>query len=553
MRRTLPFFVGLVLVTRIASAAPISAGDLASARASAIALESDPFAEETLRSLVGAYQRGPGIIALQREFQARAAQRPPSAATLIVLGRIELLRGRRADAVRDFDLATKATTDSDTLRRLGRLLDDSGATAEAIRAYQAGRVGATPVEQRTIALRLGALLLAQNKVNDAKVVWDDAKRLAPQDQLLRRQIAEAYAAHRAWGQGLAELKQIEPLVEDEPLAYIAVLQREADFARRLNDRESATRALIRAYEASAPLKQSPLRAELTLEIMRLYRADKSVAQPSRGRNASELVAVAEKLQASFPSAAALVGEGKLAMGDTPGAVAALRRASKAGVPDPYLLRRLCDLETGETRVHDLELLFDLNRNDPSVGLDLVGALLEAKRGDEAVARAKTVKDRFVDNALVLVELARLLGTNGKHAEALKIEERALQLDPDNLDAVVAYADDLEAVGRTADASKAYFRLVAGNASPTAYTHLITLLGQRKLPADLKRAYEQALAKQPDDHELRRDYARWLSSTKAYDQSLVQWKIILQQSKNAFLREFADREVKRIETQQLLDR
>jgi tetratricopeptide (TPR) repeat protein len=231
----------------------------------------------------------------------------------------------------------------------------------------------------------------------------------------------------------------------------------------------------------------------------------------------------------------------------------LRRALKASPRDTYILHRLCDLETGEVRIHDLELLFDLSPDDASVGLDLLTALFAAKRPEDATQKARVLQTRFHDNSLVLLEAGRTLRANGQPQEALKLDERALQLDPDNLDALIAYADDLRAAGRAADATQAYFRLVAKNPTPTGYQQLIGILAQRNAPEDLKRAYQEALVRQPDDDELRRDFARWLASTKAVDEALKEWNTILAKSKNAFLREYADREIKRLETQKLLNR
>jgi tetratricopeptide (TPR) repeat protein len=285
-----------------------------------------------------------------------------------------------------------------------------------------------------------------------------------------------------------------------------------------------------------------------LELLRAYRADPSVPRAARAHGAAELAQVAEKTQ----GASALVGEARMAAGDTTGALKAFRRALEASPKDPYILRRLCDLETGDTRIHDLEVFFDLNRNDASIGLDLMTALFAAKRNEDAVRVAKTLESRFLENSLVLIEAARLLHSNGQAAEAVNLEERALRLDPDNLEARIAYADDLRAVGRTQEATGAYFQLVAKDPSANSYRQLITLLSRRDLPDDLSRAYREALAKRPDDFELRRDYARWLA-TRSPDAALAEWKVILDKSKNAFLREFAQREMKRIEDQRLLDR
>ena len=125
------------------------------------------------------------------------------------------------------------------------------------------------------------------------------------------------------------------------------------------------------------------------------------------------------------------------------------------------------------------------------------------------------------------------------------------LDPKQPDAIIIYGDELGALGRTTDSENVYFRLVREDSSVTSYRHLIDILSQRHLNAQVKRAYGEALAKSPDSHALRRDYARWLSASGDLKASLEQWKQIQAQSKDSFLRNFAIREIGRIERAQLL--
>ena len=77
-----------------------------------------------------------------------------------------------------------------------------------------------------------------------------------------------------------------------------------------------------------------------------------------------------------------------------------------------------------------------------------------------------------------------------------------------------------------------------------------VLSKRELNTELRRAYEEGLTKHPTDHAMRRDYARWLSTNGALDNALVEWKKIEAQSTDTFLKNFAVREIKRLETQKL---
>ena len=557
-RLQLAFVGALVLAPVGATAAParptLGPADRASAQVVLSVLDADPFAEQPLAELERIYQRGPGLAALYADFAQRAAAREVTASDLIVLGRLELARSHSPDALRAFGRAIALSDNPATLRRLGRLLDENGARVDAIRSYQRGRVGATPIELRAVLVRLGALYLSDGKTKEARAVWDEAIQLTPNDETLRRQIAEALAARGAFKEALAELHNVEAIVEKEPTALLTVLRREAEFARRAGNRAECTELLLRAYATATLLRSSPLRGEITLELLHLYAPERNASTAARRKGFDELLERIRTFKKTTPVVDALIGDVLAARGDTSQAIEALRRARDARPDDVYLRRRLCALETGEERVRDLTALFALERNDASIGLDLVAALFEAKQPDRAVEIAQTLRARFPDSAALLLEASRLLAKNARHAEAIELLERVLKLEPDFAEAVVLYADELSALGRGPEATQAYFRAVAKDGSVASYRHLIDLLAPRGLAVELKRAYTEALAKTPDDISLRRDYARWLVSSGARDEGLVQWRAVEERSRdNAFVRDYARHEIHRLETQKILSR
>jgi tetratricopeptide (TPR) repeat protein len=333
------------------------------------------------------------------------------------------------------------------------------------------------------------------------------------------------------------------------MALATVLRREADLARRVGDTRLMVDALLRCYLLAAHAHQHVLEGELTLDLFRAYKVDRGTG----GSRLDPLLAAARRAAAKDPAAAALEGDVLVARGDPKGAIEAFHRALKASPGDPYVLRRLCTLETGEARVRDLASLFEIELNDATVGFDLVSALFQSQRQVDALQRAATLRQRFPDNVLVLTELAHLLSKNGAHAEAVPILERVLRLDPRQPDHLIAYGDELRTMKRNDEAAKAYFGLVEKDGSQVAYHQLIEVLSQRRLIPELKRAYQEALRHAPDNWELRRDYARWLASSGQLDESLAEWKAIGATTKDPFLKDFAEREIKRLETQKLFNR
>jgi tetratricopeptide (TPR) repeat protein len=542
----------LLLAPSSIRAAPLGPADRASAETAISALGADPFAEEPLRALERIYLRGPGLPALIAECNRRVSGEPTSFAWRVVLGRVEIEHGPHANGLHALEQAIDLRQDSAAARRLGRMLDDLGDHQGALRAYRAGLADASVGEKRALLLRIGTIILNTGKIAEAQATWAEANRLEPRDPSLRRQMAEALAAHGAFREAIAELVAMEPLLEREPLVLVAVLRREADFARRAGDLAHARAALVRAYLVAAHHGQSALRAELTLDLLRSY-GQRTASAAARSRELSELVLIAERAAREDPRATALVGDALASRGEHDKAVATFRRALAAQPDDAYVLRRLAALSTGDERIQALVSLFGVERSDATLGLDLVTALLDAGRTDEGLRYARTFRDRMNDNPTVLAELGALLTKKRQPTEAVAVDERVLALDPDQPDAAIAYGDALRTVGRKDDATKAYFRLVGRDASTVSYHRLIEVLTARKLIPEVKRAYQDALARSPDDHPLRRDYARWLTSNGAPDESIVEWKKLQDRASDAFLRELATREINRLERKKLLDR
>src|SRR6185295_5753955 len=108
--------------------------------------------------------------------------------------------------------------------------------------------------------------------------------------MLRRQIAEALASRGAFRDAITELKEIEALLEKkkDPLALTTVLRREADLARRVGDTKLVYDALLHAYLLATHARQHALRAELTADLFRAYKADKSSSQAARTHGLEEL-------------------------------------------------------------------------------------------------------------------------------------------------------------------------------------------------------------------------------------------------------------------------
>jgi len=526
---------------------PLGPAERATAQTMLAALDADPFAANPLAALERVYDGGPGRKALIAELTERASAERRAGARWLVLARVELDGGRRAEAVRALERAATEAHDPAMLRRLAPMLDQLGARPPAIRAYREGAAGATAVERRYLQLRLGVLLLADGKLRDALAAWDEAKRLQPGDAALRRQIADALAARNQLQPALDELRAIEPLLAADPEALTVLERREADLARRAGDRVQAARILLRAFEAASSGRRPTREAEIAADLLRLYDL-----KPPRARIPAELSSVIARAEAEQPAVAGLRGELAATASDRAEALRAFRAAKAHRPDDAWVLRRLASLETGTEKLAALHALFELQRTDGTVGLELVDALIEARDSGGATHVAQTMRQRFGDNAALLGEMGKRLQNAGLKEEALAARERAVQIEPESPDAIVAWGDALRAAGRETEGVQAYFRL-ARDGSVVSYRQLIEVLSRRGLVAKVKEAYRAALERAGEDPTLRRDYARWLSANGFVAEAIAEWKKIHDGTDDAFLREFAARELKRLEWQQMLEK
>src|SRR5262249_33727417 len=149
-------------------------------------------------------------------YRRRGATKPPRTSDLVVLGRLEIERGNRTAGIDILNRISESNKDPRLTRQLAKKLDETGDRRGAIRAYQKARLTVQGAALRDVDVRLGALLIADGKTQEARVAWEEAKRLAPNDQSLRRQLADSLASHGQWRAALAELQEIEGALSAEP-------------------------------------------------------------------------------------------------------------------------------------------------------------------------------------------------------------------------------------------------------------------------------------------------------------------------------------------------
>lgn len=529
------------LLAGAAHGGALGPGDRATAQNALATLSTDPFAQAPFQELVRVYEAGPGLAELSRELKRQEAQQPPSTSLPILIGRVELRRGH-TDGIRDIKRPLEHAPPA-LARKIALALDQGGDREGAIRAYQLGLAGAPPVEERGIRLRLGALLLASGKPADARACWEQAEQRAPGDQALRRRIAEALAAAGYYREAIGELEAIEPLLDGEPSAHIDVLRREADFARRKGDSAAAGAKMLDAFAVAARSGQPRLLTELSTAIRSAY----------AGRARAALMRVARERAARDPSLELLIGDLLADAADKSGAIVEYRAALKARPNDRYALRQLTLLETGDKRLEDLRALSHAEPSDVKLAEELIAAEFDANRREEAATEARALRARFPDNPTVLYDLAQLLSHREMQSEALPAIERAVELDPQRPDFLIALGDCLRGLGRKDEAHRAYRRMLGDKPQTSDYRQLVRVLHERRETAEERAVYKDALAASPKDVTLRRDFAQLLTVAGELEPARAEWQKVQEGAGDPFMRNQAAHALERIERQLLLNR
>jgi tetratricopeptide (TPR) repeat protein len=131
------------------------------------------------------------------------------------------------------------------------------------------------------------------------------------------------------------------------------------------------------------------------------------------------------------------------MNDVSGARSELESAIRLAPEDARLQRQLGRLEvrSGDLASAELHLRIAVNLSPKEINywLDLGWCLLIQKRFDDVIAMLRGTVVEFPDAASVHALLGHSLRWAGRHAEALESLTRALELDPDNAEAMIETA------------------------------------------------------------------------------------------------------------------
>lgn len=357
------------------------------------------------------------------------------------------------------------------LRALGRLYTSGGRTKEAIDVLtQASQFGSNE-ERATSLVALGAVLLDANRVDEARVAFNQAIERAPAQVEVRLGVARAWLstdkkedATRASGV-LAIAADLAPDLPDVQTLTGQVREATGD----LDGAEEAYWQAIRL----APQALFPRRRLLRIAL------DRQRFQKAK-QHVDELLAIDD----GEPEHHFLAGLVASRQGDNAGArthyLAAIEK-SGGDYPEAYL--NLGTVEKDEKNLDAAIAAYQkaiaqrpgYHAAENNLGLSLVAA----GRSDDAEKLYREVLAKAPTYAPAWVNLGKLYSAQKKYAESIDAYQKALDVKPDYaralLDLGVAYARS----GRVDDAVKTYERVIVLNPRSVSATYNLGLVQMQK--------------------------------------------------------------------------
>ncbi|HVS62697.1 MAG TPA: tetratricopeptide repeat protein [Thermoanaerobaculia bacterium] len=450
-------------------------------RAFETALQLDPGVRRAHYYLGTVHLLAKGATALadaRRELEQELEVAPEDEMTRLFLG-MALVEGRSfEDAIPHLELASRrGDLRADALRFLGRALQETGSTSEAIAALRQGLEAASA-------------------------------SLAPSREPTEFEARQISSLHYQLAQALRSVGE-----DDEASTHFAEAKRyqarSAESARESLDRylanETASTDLAPGASASAPLDRTQLlahRDRLETTLARVY-LNLGVLQVRENdhRRATELFEQAVQIDPDLPGLQYSLAVALFNSGEFERAAAPLSRALEESSGEGPLVEMLALswLNSGEP-ARAAELLADEPARNSSPGLQYAYglALVRSGRAAEASVIFQQLLSQNADWPELEVVLGQAFAQQGDFDSAIASLQRAIALDPEVAEAHSTLAEIHLRRGELAQAENALreeLRLHPGD-SRSAYT-LATVLDLEQKPEEAMGVLRSLLAEQPD--------------------------------------------------------
>ncbi|MDB4964797.1 MAG: Tetratricopeptide 2 repeat protein, partial [Myxococcales bacterium] len=464
-------------------------------------LHRDPEDADALGKLTALYRQYKSVDELRRELTA-AAEKSEDAADWIVAGHAARARGDFAAAAKAYAAALEVAPED--ARALAALADADvrlGKSADARPLYERALKSADGKRKRPLLRKLADLALqsdrevgAKTALAEARRYYDELIKLDPKDDDVRREWAEALAAHGQPGEAAVEWRTLAERLARDPSKQGPAWVRAGELSEAAGDDKAARAAYDKAF-ALAP-RGNYLRREAADKIVGL------------ARKHDELRALAADWERAWPESSRGFADWELLarlhdeLGDAERAQSDFKRALQA---DPHALdarKRLIALY--ERTGRDSDAIAEYRRliasapGESRFRLELAERLMKAGSRDEALKITQALGKESSEAALH-AQLAELY-TRWNLAElAMKEQELLVRIEPTDEAHLVALGELHWQKGNKKKALELWQRLLS-NRGPkvAAMTRLAEVYLEHDMAPEALDLYEKATKAAPDD-------------------------------------------------------
>lgn len=223
---------------------------------------------------------------------------------------------------------------------------------------------------------------------------------------------------------------------------------------------------------------------------------------------------------AVPQALLLLGIIRNAQGRVGESEALMRRAAAAEPGNPETHYNLGNLLALAGRAGEAEQCFrkalSLAPELDEARLGLAHSLVEQQRGDEAEAEIRACLAKTRRHPAALRALARLVGNQGRFAEALDLLEEIIEIEPSDAQARFDRAAALHKLGRSEESVAGLAELAGRSGGVRTYVTLGAVLNELGRTGEAETWLSEGLRAHPSNAELHRDLARvrWLKGEPA---------------------------------------
>jgi tetratricopeptide (TPR) repeat protein len=478
-----------------------------------------------------------GSEAAERQAQAALAVDSRSVAASVLMGEVQSLRQRYADAVNTYRKAVDAEPNNLEARiGLARNLYYARQTPAAIEQYRE-LIKRAPADA-SIKLELAKIFLDQNQLSDAEALYTEV--LAAKGALLPpvvraedgttiRASARLSPALRSDSFGTRRVKNSSTVNKKARLRFAQATGTE--LVVPLPTPEAATTAPLSSPAMptdSTPVVPSVGSATTTAQDDEIA-ADIGMGEVRRRQErydeSSDYFNAALRLDSSNPKARVGLAQSLRGKGDYLRALQEVERvlATDEANLDARVLRAQLLADTGEKEKAQAELDALVNGlpDSPTVEtyLDLSSAFTELKNYDAALQLLNVAQQDYPERAEVRERIAETLTAARRWDDALAAWDKQIALDPKDTNALVGKARVYNFSSRLADAETSYRQVL--EVEPDNYVALVELadvLARQSEYPDAIALYRQAIEKNSGDLKTRVELARVLRYNRNFTES-----------------------------------